>query len=76
MIAPGNSAITIILALSIVLSSAYAIGRVHQRYRNGGARDTAYRNGYDKASHSILDVVATARRAVPAAGGRQLGSGR
>lgn len=63
MTAPGNTSIIIILVLGIVVTSAYAIGRIQQWYLHGVRRDAAYRAGYDSASSLMLSVVANA--AVP-----------
>jgi hypothetical protein len=61
--APGNTSIIVILVLGIVVTSAYAIGRIQQWYLFGVRRDAAYRAGYDSASSHMLSVVANA--AVP-----------
>jgi hypothetical protein len=61
--APGNTSIIVILVLGIVVTSAYAIGRIQQWYLFGVRRDAAYRAGYDSASSLMLSVVASA--AVP-----------
>jgi len=57
LIAPENSFIIIVLTLSIITSSAYGVGRIHQWYKHGIQRDEAYRTGYDKASYSIMDMM-------------------
>jgi hypothetical protein len=57
MTAPGNGPLFLALTLSILMSSAYAIGRIHQWHRHGLARDEAYRRGYDRASMSILTMM-------------------
>ncbi|HWS38468.1 MAG TPA: hypothetical protein VN408_37740 [Actinoplanes sp.] len=62
MTAPGNGILYFILTLGIVVTSGYAIGRIHQWHRHGLDRDEAYRNGYDKACRSIIDMMA-ARKA-------------
>lgn len=54
MTGPSTSVLTLLIMLAIVVSSAYATGRIHQWYRHGLARDEAYRGGYDKASLSLL----------------------
>jgi hypothetical protein len=66
MAAPGNDLILILLTLSVFLSSAYAIGRIHQWERCGLERDEAYQLGYDKASRAIIGMMT----------GRHLGSRR
>ena len=57
MTAPGNDPVFLALALSFFVSSAYALGRIHQWHKHGRQRDEAYRQGYDKASQSILDMM-------------------
>ena len=57
MTAPGNDPLFLALALSLLMSSAYALGRIHQWHRHGLERDDAYRRGYDKASLSILSMM-------------------
>ncbi|WP_250035972.1 hypothetical protein [Paractinoplanes maris] len=57
MTAPGNEALIFLIALSILLSSAYAFGRIHQWHKRGVERDQAYRTGYDNASRSILSMM-------------------
>jgi hypothetical protein len=66
MTAPGDSIIVVLLALVLVVASAYAAGRIHQWYRNGVHRDRAYREGYDKASHSLFDMAMHKRSAAGA----------
>jgi hypothetical protein len=56
MIAPGNSLIQMLFAVAFVIASGYAMGRIHQWYRDGAARDEAYRSGYDRASDCMLDM--------------------
>jgi hypothetical protein len=58
MTAPGNDPVFLALALSFFVTSAYALGRIHQWHKHGRQRDDAYRQGYDKASQSILDMMA------------------
>lgn len=50
------------LTFGIMISSTYALGRIHQWYRHGEMRDKAYRSGYDKASHALLNMVQNANR--------------
>jgi hypothetical protein len=57
MTAPGNDPLFLALTLSLLMSSAYALGRIHQWHRHGLERDEAYRRGYDKASLSILSMM-------------------
>jgi hypothetical protein len=71
MTAPGNDFLFLVLTLSILLSSAYAVGRIHQWHKHGVERDEAYRLGYDKASLSILNAMS---RQCPA-GGTPVGAG-
>jgi hypothetical protein len=59
MTAPGNSPLFIALTLSILMSGAYALGRIHQWRKHGLERDEAYRRGYDRASLSILSTMTT-----------------
>src|SRR4051812_1250720 len=61
MTAPGNDLLIIILTLSVLLSSGYAMGRVHQSRKHGLERDEAYRAGYDKASRSIMGMMSDRR---------------
>ncbi|MEU4239177.1 hypothetical protein [Actinoplanes sp. NPDC026619] len=57
MTAPGNYLLYITLTLGILVSSGYALGRIHQWHKDGLERDEAYRRGYDKASSSILSMI-------------------
>lgn len=57
MIAPGNDILLILLTLSVFLSSAYAVGRIHQWQKCGIERDEAYQVGYDKASRAIVGMM-------------------
>jgi len=57
MIAPGDRFIILILTLGFVVSSAYAMGRIHQWYKHGVERDEAYRSGFDKASHAMMELI-------------------
>jgi hypothetical protein len=56
MIAPGNGLIQIFFAVAFVIASGYALGRIHQWYRDGPERDDAYRSGYDCASVRMFDM--------------------
>jgi gentisate 1,2-dioxygenase len=59
MTVPGNSFLVVIITLSILVSSAYAVGRIHEWHRHGLKRDEAYRLGYDKASVSMIGMMNT-----------------
>lgn len=61
MTSPGNNLLVLVLTLSVFLSSAYAIGRIHQWKKYGRERDEAYRIGYEKASRAIISVMADRR---------------
>jgi hypothetical protein len=61
MTAPGNNLLFLVLVLSVLLSSAYAVGRIHQWHKYSLERDDAYRHGYDKASQSIIKLMADQR---------------
>ncbi|MCY1141760.1 hypothetical protein OWR29_27500 [Actinoplanes sp. Pm04-4] len=67
MIAPGNDVLIFLIALGVLMSSAYAFGRIHQWRRRGRERDEAYRIGYDNASRSIIGMM-TARPSTGPAG--------
>jgi hypothetical protein len=60
MTVPGNDLLLVLLTLSVFLSSAYAVGRIHQWERCSLERDEAYQVGYDKASRAIVGMM-TAR---------------
>ncbi|MEV4277032.1 hypothetical protein [Actinoplanes xinjiangensis] len=57
MTAPGNYLLYLLLTLAIVMSTGYAVGRIHQWHRHGVERDRAYRTGYDEASRSIMRLM-------------------
>lgn len=63
MTAPGNDLLQAVLALAFVIASGYALGRIHQWYRDSARRERAYRNGYDLASNSMLDMAMSKRAA-------------
>lgn len=63
--APGNDYLHILLALLFTLAVTYAAGRLHEWYRHALERDLAWREGYDRATHSLY------RLAVDAAAGRR-----
>jgi hypothetical protein len=70
MNAPGNSILIIALVAVFVACCGYAAGRVHQRRQTGDDREAAYRDGYEKGSHSVFRLAARAfgpRRPVRAA---------
>jgi hypothetical protein len=56
MIAPGNGLIQTIFAVAFLVASGYALGRIHQWYRDSARRELAYRQGYDLASDSMFDM--------------------
>ena len=66
--APGNAMLIVALTFGIMISSTYALGRIHQWHRHGEMRDEAYRCGYDKAAHALLTMVQNADRGRPAQG--------
>jgi hypothetical protein len=55
-----------IITLGVMVSATYALGRIHQWYRHGEARDSAYRQGYDEASRSLFGMVRDGRAAARA----------
>lgn len=57
MTAPGNDHLYLLLTLALVLSSCYAVGRIHQWHRHGLERDEAYHAGFDRASRSIIGML-------------------
>ena len=61
--APGNDFLQVLFVLLFTLTVTYAAGRLHQWYRQALERDLAWRDGYDRATHSLY------RLAVEAAGG-------
>ena len=63
MIAPGNTAVEIVLAMAFVIASGYAAGRIHQWYKFCLERDEAFRAGYNEASRSMFDMAMDNRRA-------------
>ena len=67
MIAPGNGLIQALLAVAVIVASGYSLGRIHQWYRDGAARELAYRHGYDCASDGMLDMALRKQAARPAA---------
>ncbi|GAA3343253.1 hypothetical protein GCM10020358_81280 [Amorphoplanes nipponensis] len=56
MVAPGNALIQVVFAIAFIVASGYALGRIHQWYRDGTERDEAYRSGYDRASDSMFGM--------------------
>jgi hypothetical protein len=67
MIAAGNDLTQLVLALGFVIASGYAAGRVHQWYKQGLERDSAFRLGYNWASLSMFDMVLRVGRSAPRA---------
>jgi hypothetical protein len=63
MTAPGNYLLYFLLTLAIVMSTGYAVGRIHQWHRHGMERDEAYRTGYDEASRSIMRLMGDPKQA-------------
>ncbi|GIF24121.1 hypothetical protein BJ973_007604 [Actinoplanes tereljensis] len=59
MTAPGNYHLLLALALGILISSGYAVGRIHQWHKDGQERDDAYRRGYEAASVSIFSTMSS-----------------
>jgi hypothetical protein len=53
---PSSTALQVILAVAIVIFTAYAAGRVHQWYRHGFEREEAFREGYNQASHALFHL--------------------
>lgn len=68
MTAPGNDLLFLVLTLSVLLSSAYAVGRIHQWHKYGIERDEAYRTGYDKASRTIIGMMTGRQHPSPTQG--------
>jgi hypothetical protein len=56
MTAPGNDLVQVLLAISFCIAFCYALGRIHQWYRDGAEREQAYRQGYDLASDSMFEM--------------------
>lgn len=56
MTATQSAVLQIIIAVMIAILCAYSGGRVHQWYRQVQERDTAYREGYDQASRTLLPL--------------------
>jgi hypothetical protein len=65
MTAPGNSFLFLAITFSILISGAYALGRIHQWQKHGRQRDEEYSRGYDRASLSILGMMAGGHSADP-----------
>ena len=63
MHAPTALALQVMLAVAIVIFTAYAAGRVHQWYRHSFEREVAFREGYNQASHALFHL---AVRTLPA----------
>jgi hypothetical protein len=58
MSAPGNWILIIALLALFVACCGYAAGRIHQRRHTGQDRAAAYRDGYEKGSHSVFSLAA------------------
>ena len=58
MTAPGDSVLIFILLALFVACSAYAAGRLHQRYQTARDREEAYRDGYETASSRVFSLAA------------------
>jgi hypothetical protein len=56
--APGNSILIVALFAVFVACCGYAAGRIHQRRHTGEDREEAYRDGYEKGSHSVFSLAA------------------
>lgn len=68
MTAPGNDVLILALTLSVLMSGAYAVGRIHQWHKYGRERDEAYRIGYEKASRTIIAMMTGRHVLTPAQG--------
>lgn len=62
---PGNNYVLTLLGFLLIVTAAYAAGRLHQRLRTAEDRDDAYRDGYDQATQSMWALAA--RPVAPAA---------
>jgi hypothetical protein len=56
MTAPASNLLQLLFSLGLVLPSSYAAGRIHQWYAHSLRRDSAFRQGYDQASHAMFDL--------------------
>ncbi|GGL04763.1 hypothetical protein [Mangrovihabitans endophyticus] len=76
MSAPSSTALQVALAVAAIVFVAYAAGRVHQWSRHGMERETAYREGYDQASHTLFHLATrhTPAHAAPASAPHAEGS--
>lgn len=63
--APGNVYLQTLFLIAFIMTTAYACGRLHQWYRQGTDRDTAFREGYDRATHSLFRLATGAARTRP-----------
>lgn len=43
-------------AIMLAIFGAYVGGRVHQWYRQSNERDSAFRDGYNQASHALFPL--------------------
>jgi hypothetical protein len=57
MTAPGSDAVLLLFFLALMIAGSYAMGRLHQWYRQTTERDDAFREGYDRASYSLFALV-------------------
>lgn len=64
MTSPDNAIINFVLCLLFVMTLMYAVGRLHQWFRQGTERDDAYRDGYDTATTSLFTVATRAAKAI------------
>ncbi len=60
MTAPGDLVLIFILLALFVGCSAYAAGRLHQRYQLRQDREEAYRDGYETASSKVFSLAVRA----------------
>jgi hypothetical protein len=68
MHAPNALALQVMLAVAIVIFTAYAAGRVHQWYRHSFEREVAFREGYNQASHTLFHLAVRTLPGAPPAG--------
>jgi hypothetical protein len=58
------TAFTITLLAIFLVTAAYAVGRLHQWYRQALERDEAWRDGYERAANSLFSKAVRATRRV------------
>jgi hypothetical protein len=68
MQAPTVLALQVMLAVAIVIFTAYAAGRVHQWYRHSFEREVAFREGYNQASHALFHLAVRTLPSAPSPG--------